>query len=48
MNATFAKKTALRKHMFEVHEAGYFVCEKHCGRRFKSAKFLNMHLERIA
>ena len=33
---TFSKKSALKKHMFEVHESGFFICESHCGRRFKS------------
>ena len=34
--------------MYEVHEQGFFVCEEHCGRRFKSQRYLSDHLKRVA
>lgn len=44
---TFHKKSQLRRHMMEVHGEGWVICEDHCGRKFKSQKYLEAHLARV-
>lgn len=31
----------------ESHQEGWFVCEDHCGKKFKNQKFLQAHLLRV-
>jgi len=33
---TFHKKNQLKKHMMDIHGEGWFTCEDHCGKKFKS------------
>jgi len=33
--------------MLSVHNEGWFICEQHCGKKFKSKKLLDAHVQRF-
>lgn len=45
--ATFHKKTQLKRHTLEEHDEGWLICNEHCGKKFKSQKYLDAHLARV-
>ena len=46
-SVNFKKKTQLRKHLQEEHDQGWFICEHHCGKRFKQEKTYQAHMSRV-
>ena len=33
--------------MLKEHDEGWYICEEHCGKKFKKQKNLDAHLERV-